>query len=253
MNEFSSSKAEKSDLKKRPKPDRCLIKISGEGFSGDHSLGKKPLKYLGDQLVEAKEASGAEIAVVVGGGNILRGAEQGLMRRELADYTGMTATLINALAYKSCLEERGIPILIQSALSVEKIGNPIDHDKAINHIESGGVVIFACGTGNPYFTTDSAAALRAGEIGADVILKGTQVNGVYTSDPKRKKKAEFIEKLTYEDIFKKDLGIIDPSAAKICQQTDIPMVIFNLYKEGGLKSILLGEKEGTFVYSMLGN
>ncbi len=236
------------DSPNRPVPDRCLLKVSGEGFAGETPLAEDPLNYLGDQLVEAKEVSGAEIAVVVGGGNILRGAEQGLMERELADYAGMTATLINALALKSHLRERGVSTIIQSALPVDKIGKPIDNDRARGHIESGGVVVFAGGTGNPYFTTDSAAALRAGEIGADLILKGTQVNGVYTSDPKEEKEADFIESLSYSEMFRNELGIIDSSAAKICQQTGIPMVIFDLYNGGGLKRSLLGEEEGTLIY-----
>lgn len=196
----------------------------------------------------AKDVGGAEIAVVVGGGNLLRGARQNLLPRTTADLAGMLGTIINGLALQSHLRLAGHETKLQSALHCNRVSEPIDPARARAHLSQGQFVIFAGGTGNPLFTTDSAAALRAGEIEADLILKATRVDGVYTSDPERDPDAEIFSSLTYSRLFDRGLEIIDPSAAKICQEIEVPMVVFNLYRERAIRDVLKGKEVGTFVY-----
>ncbi len=225
---------------------RTVIKISGAGFGGADPLEPKSISYILDQVKEARN-QGTEIALVVGGGNIIRGREQKLLSRTAGDLAGMVATTINGIVLKDQLQSMDVPVLLQSALPMERVTDPVDPDRADSHLRDGGIVIFVGGTGNPYFTTDSAAALRAGEIGADLILKGTNVRGVFTGDPSQED-AEFLPALTYERLVEHELGIIDVAAAKICRETGIPMVIFDLFSDGATARALKGEKIGTYVY-----
>lgn len=233
----------------RPKATRALLKISGEGFGEEAPLEEDSICYLVNQVCQAKEESGAELALVVGGGNIIRGARQKVLNRQDADLAGMVATIINGLALRSELESRGFTAVIQSALHLDRATRPVDPQQAKWHMKEGRIVIFAGGTGNPYFTTDSAAALRAGEIGADLIIKGTQVKGVYTADPSVEESAQFIPELTFSELIEKRLEIVDLSAAQICDDLDIPMVICDLHQEGTLQKVLAGEDLGTLVHS----
>jgi len=227
-------------------PSRAVIKISGAGFGGADSLEPESISYILDQVKEAR-SQGIEIALVVGGGNIIRGSEQKILSRTAGDLVGMVGTTINGIVLKDQLRSLDIPVLLQSALPMDRVTDPVDPDKADSHLSDGGVVIFVGGTGNPYFTTDSAAALRAGELGADLILKGTNVQGVFTGDPSEED-AEFLPELTYEELVEHELGIMDVAAAKICRETGIPMVIFDLFKDGATARALKGKQIGTYVY-----
>lgn len=227
-------------------PSRAVIKISGAGFGGADPLDPHSINYILDQVNEARDQE-IEIALVVGGGNIIRGREQKVLSRTAGDLAGMVGTTINGIVLRDVLQSEDVPVLLQSALPMDRITDPVDPDRADTHLKNGGVVVFVGGTGNPYFTTDSAAALRAGEIDADLILKGTDVKGVYTGDPSEES-AEFLPSLTYEELVDHELGIIDVAAAKICRETGIPMVIFDLYDDGATTRALKGEEIGTYVY-----
>lgn len=222
------------------------MKVSGAGFGAETPLDSESIRYIADQAEEVAEM-GIELALVVGGGNILRGAEQDILARTAGDLAGMVATIVNGIILKDRLQEKGLPVLLQSALPIDRIARPIDPDRADAHLNDDGVVIFTGGTGNPYFTTDSAAALRAGEIKADLILKGTNVDGVYSDDPARGE-AEFMPTLTYEKMMEEELGIIDLTAAQICKETEIPMVVYDLFTEGNTTEVLQGEEVGTYIY-----
>ncbi|MFP4136301.1 MAG: uridine monophosphate kinase [Candidatus Acetothermia bacterium] len=228
-------------------PSRALLKVSGAGFGGDTPLDAESIDYIADQVESAVEL-GIELALVVGGGNVLRGADQDLLSRTAGDFAGMVATIVNGIVLKDSLEDRGLAVQLQSALPVDGIAKPVDSDQADERLGDSGIVIFAGGTGNPYFTTDSAAALRAGEIGADLILKGTDVDGVYSGDPAGGGEAEFITELTYERMMEEELGVIDLTAARICRETGIPMVVYDLFTKGNTAKILRGKEIGTFVY-----
>lgn len=227
-------------------PARVLIKISGAGFGGEDPLDPESIQYILRQVKQARKL-GKEIALVVGGGNIIRGGEQELLNRTAGDLAGMVATIINGIVLRDRLQSLDIPVLLQSALSIDRVSSPIDPDRAISHLSSGGIVIYTGGTGNPYFTNDSAAALRAGEINADLILKGTDVRGVYSDDPSAAE-AKFFDSLTFKDLAEQELGIIDLAAANICRDTGIPMVIYDLFKDGATARALKGEKVGTYIY-----
>ncbi len=230
----------------RISPSRAVLKISGAGFGDADPLEPDATNFILDQVEEAMD-QGVQIGLVVGGGNILRGGEQDLMERTSGDLAGMVATIINGIILKDRLQSLDIPVLLQSALPVDRVAAPIDPDQAVSHLRQGGVAIFAGGTGNPYFTTDSAAALRAGEIGADLVLKGTNVAGVYSDDP-AEKEAQFISSLSYEELSERELGIIDLAAARICRETGIPMVIFDFFEDGATGRALKGKEVGTYVY-----
>lgn len=217
---------------------------------GEKGYGIDPntLNYMAQEVKKAYEAD-AQIAVVIGGGNIFRGieaAEQG-MERATADYMGMLATVINALALQNALEKIGVTTRVQSAIEMRELAEPYIRRKAIRHLEKGRVVIFAAGTGNPYFTTDTAAALRAIEIGADIILKGTKVDGIYSSDPMKDPKAKKFERLTYMDVIRNSLKVMDSTAITLCMDNNLPIVVFSIRKEDSLKKIILGEKIGSIV------
>lgn len=217
---------------------------------GEKSYGIDPdtVSYMAEEVKKAYDL-GIEIAVVIGGGNIFRGmeaAEQGI-ERATADYMGMLATVINALALQNAMEKIGINTRVQSAIEMRELAEPYIRRKAMRHLEKGRVVIFAAGTGNPYFTTDTAAALRAIEIGANVILKGTKVDGIYSSDPVKDPKAKKFDILTYMDVIRNSLKVMDSTAITLCMDNNLPIVVFNIRQKDNLKKIVLGEKIGSIV------
>ena len=229
---------------------RVLLKLSGEALMGERQYGIDP-KRIADYAEEIKEVveSGIEVAIVIGGGNIFRGvagAANG-MDRVQADSMGMLATVINGLALQSALEEAGVDTRLQSAIEMNKIAEPFIKRKAIRHLEKGRVVIFSGGTGNPYFTTDTGATLRAVEIKADAILKGTRVDGIYTEDPEKNPDAIKFETISYNDVISKELKVMDLTAFALSKENNLPIVVFNMNKEGNLKRLLNGEKIGTIV------
>ncbi len=229
---------------------RIIFKISGEALMGekDYGIDAGVIEELSQGIKEVHDL-GVEVAVVVGGGNIFRGltASATGMDRASADYMGMLATIINALAIQDTLEKLGVFTRVLSAIEMQEVAEPYIRRRAIRHLEKGRVVIFAAGTGNPYFTTDTAASLRAMEIHADVILKGTKVDGVYDSDPLKNKDARMFDTLSYIDVLKKNLKVMDSTAITLCMDNDLPIIVFNLRKRGNLRKIVLGEKVGTIV------
>lgn len=229
---------------------RIMLKISGEALMGDRGYGIDPvvINTIANEIKEVYKL-GIQIAVVIGGGNIFRGlvASASGMERASADYMGMLATVLNALALQDALEKRGVLTRVQTAIEMRELAEPYIRRRAIRHLEKKRVVIFAAGTGNPYFTTDTAASLRAMEIGAEVILKGTKVNGVYDSDPMKNKNAKKFDKLNYLDVLQKGLKVMDATAISLCMDNNLPIIVFNLKKSGNIKRIVLGEKVGTIV------
>jgi uridylate kinase len=233
--------------------DRVLLKLSGEAFAGDEGYGidGKVLEQLASEIVEVRTELGIEIAVVVGGGNIWRGmtgASAGMDRAQ-ADYMGMLATVINCLALQDVLERLGQPTRVQSAITMAAVAEPYIRRKAIRHLEKGRVVIFAAGTGNPFFTTDTTAALRAVEIEAGVILRGTHsgVDGIYTDDPRTNPNATKLDTVSYIELINQGLRAMDPTAVTLCMENSLPIVVFDLMTKGNVRSILLGEAIGTLV------
>lgn len=232
---------------------RILLKLSGEAFAGGKPFGLDgpTLDKIADDIVDAKLNLGVELAIVVGGGNIWRGisgAEGGLDRAQ-ADYMGMLATVMNALALQDILEQKGIPTRVQSAIAMPQVAEEYIRRRAIRHLEKDRVVIFAAGTGNPFFTTDTTAALRAVEIEAEVLLKGTHggVDGIYTADPRTDPAAEKIDELSYLDVLNKELRVMDSTAITHCMENDMPIVVFDLMGDRTLRSLLCGESIGTLV------
>ncbi len=229
---------------------RILLKLSGEALMGDRQYGIDP-KRLSEYADEIKEVieKGIQLAIVIGGGNIFRGvsgASNG-MDRVQADHMGMLATVINGLALQSALEENGIQTRLQSAIKINEVAEPFIRRRAMRHLEKGRVVIFGGGTGNPYFTTDSAAVLRAIEIEADVILKGTRVDGIYTSDPEKDKTATKFDTITFQDVLTKGLKVMDTTAFTLSQENELPIVVFDMNKKGNLLRLVSGENVGTVV------
>tara|TARA_A200000113_G_C8858529_1_gene352533 strand:+ start:1334 stop:2056 length:723 start_codon:yes stop_codon:yes gene_type:complete len=229
---------------------RILLKISGEALMGYQNHGIDPVR-LNEYATEIKEIqqTGTEIAIVIGGGNIFRGvsgASKG-MDRVQADYMGMLATVINGLALQSALENNDVPTRLQTAIKIEAIAEPFIKRKATRHLEKGRVVIFGSGTGNPYFTTDSAAVLRAIEINADVILKGTRVDGIYNEDPEKNKSAIKFDKLSFDEVLKKGLKVMDTTAFTLSQENKLPIIVFDMNTKGNLIRIIKGENIGTRV------
>ena len=230
---------------------RILLKLSGEALMGDQNHGIDPSR-LDNYAKEIKQIheEGVEIAIVIGGGNIFRGvsgASKGIDRVQ-ADYMGMLATVINGLALQTSLEDNDVPTRFQTAIKIEAIAEPFIKRKATRHLEKGRVVIFGCGTGNPFFTTDSAAVLRAIEINADVILKGTRVDGIYDTDPEKNKNAIKFNSLTFDEVLKKGLKIIDTTAFTLSQENNLPIIVFDMNTKGNLKKIINGKPIGTRVY-----
>lgn len=229
---------------------RVLLKLSGEALMGEQKFGIDNTR-LKDYVEQIKEITdlGVELGIVIGGGNIFRGvqAEEGGMDRTHGDYMGMLATMINAMALQSTLEAAKIDTRLLSAIEMKEIAEPYIRRRAVRHLEKGRVVIFGAGTGNPYFTTDSAASLRAIEIDADVILKGTRVDGVYTKDPERDPTAEKYSNISFDDVYSNGLNVMDMTAFTLCKENDLPIIVFNINKPGNLKKIIEGEPIGTLV------
>ena len=232
---------------------RIVLKLSGEALQGAqrHGIDQATLFSIARQIKEVRDLE-VEMAIVLGGGNIFRGQEnvenQGLdMDRSVADYMGMLATVINGMALQNALEKTGIPTRLMTAIEIRQVAEPYIRRKAMRHLEKGRVVIFAAGTGNPYFTTDTAAALRAKEINAQVLLKATKVDGVYTADPFKVKDARKFTSLKYIDVVKKGLKVMDTTAVTLCMENRLPIIIFNLTKEGNIRGVISGQKIGTIV------
>lgn len=238
-------------MKEKPAYKRVVLKLSGEALQGSLSAGIDfgILHSLAAQIKEVKKL-GVDIALVVGGGNIFRGEAKSYkfgIDRSVADYMGMLATIINGLAFQDALEKLGVPARVQTAINIQAVAEPYIRRRAIRHLEKGRVVIFVAGTGNPYFTTDTAATLRAKEINADVILKATKVDGVYSADPMKYKKAKLFKQLKYMDVLKNSLGVMDATAISLCMENKLPIVVFNLNKYGNIKKVILGQDVGTRV------
>ena len=230
---------------------RVMLKLGGESLvaeEGDFGLHEDSLKNITEEIKAAKDL-GVEIAIVIGGGNIFRGSSLSSIgiERATGDYMGMLATVINALALQAALEQAGIPTRVQTAIEIQAVAEPYVRRRAVRHLEKGRVVIFAGGTGNPYFTTDTAASLRAMEIGADVIFKATKVDGIYSSDPRTDTDAVKYDELSYIDVLKKGLKVMDSTSVSLCMDNKLPMVIFNFRHRHSIKRVLLGEKIGTTV------
>jgi uridylate kinase len=233
-----------------PKYKRILLKLSGESLMGDKSFGLDS-DVIAQYAKEIKEITqlGVQVALVIGGGNIYRGmneAETGIERAQ-GDYMGMLATVINGMAVQSGLEKAGVYTRLQSAIKMEQIAEPYIRRRAIRHLEKGRVVIFGAGTGNPYFTTDTAGSLRAIEIKADVILKGTRVNGIYTADPEKNPDATKYEKITFSECISQQLKVMDMTAFTLCMENNLPIIVFDMNQPGNLLNVVTGEKVGTLV------
>lgn len=229
---------------------RVLLKLSGEALMGNKGFGidqERLLTYAKE--IKTAHANGCQIAIVIGGGNIFRGiqAEKGGMDRVHGDYMGMLATVINSMAIQSALEGLGVETRLQSAIKMEQICEPFIRRKAVRHLEKNRVVIFGAGTGNPYFTTDTAATLRAIEIEANVILKGTRVDGIYTADPEKDKNAVKYDTIKFEEVYDKGLEVMDMTAFTLCKENGLPIIVFDMNKPGNLQKLLNGDKVGTLV------
>jgi uridylate kinase len=230
---------------------RILLKVSGEALMGEDSYGvnRETLSRIVGEIGQVA-ALGVEIAVVIGGGNIFRGVAPGAagMDRATADYMGMLATIMNALALQDAMKRAGLSARVQSALNIEQVVEPYIRNKAIRYLEEGKIVIFAAGTGNPFFTTDTAAALRGTEIGAEMVLKATKVDGVYTADPKLRSDAKRYDKLSFDEAIGKNLQVMDATAFALCRDQKLPITVFSILKPGAMKRVVTGENEGTLVY-----
>jgi uridylate kinase len=247
-----SSSAKLVKTPKKSKYKRVLLKLSGESLGDANGLGIGPesVHHMAGQIAEVREL-GVEVVVVVGGGNIFRGltgSERGI-ERATGDYMGMLATVINALALQDALEKLGVPTRVQSAIAMAQVAESFIRRRAVRHLEKGRVVIFGGGTGNPFFSTDTAAALRANEIGAEVILKATKVDGIYDSDPKKNPNAKRFTQITYLDALQRQLKVMDSTAFSLCMDNKMPIIVFDFFREHNLRRVVLGEKIGTLVTS----
>ena len=234
-----------------PKYSRVLLKLSGESLMGDRNFGIDP-KMLESYAKEIKMITniGVQVAIVIGGGNIYRGMNEAETGRERAqgDYMGRLATVINGMALQAALEKEGVTTRMQSAIKMEQIAEPYIRRRAMRHLEKGRVVIFGAGTGNPYFTTDTAGSLRAIEIDADVILKGTRVDGIYTADPEKDPTATRYETLSFTEVISKNLKVMDMTAFTLCQENNLPIIVFDMNRSGNLLSVVTGKQVGTLVF-----
>jgi uridylate kinase len=239
-------------MKKSDQPtySRILLKLSGEALGGESGVSISPaaVQNMAEQIREVREL-GVQVVIVIGGGNIFRGlpgSERGI-ERATGDYMGMLATVINSLALQDALEKIGIATRVQSAITMAQVAEPFIRRRAVRHLEKGRVVIFGGGTGNPYFSTDTAAALRANEIGAEVILKATKVDGIYDSDPKKNANAKRYSQITYLEALQKQLKVMDSTAFSLCMDNKMPVIVFDLFRPHNLKRVVMGEKVGTLV------
>jgi uridylate kinase len=234
----------------QPKYRRILLKLSGEALGGESGIGINPtsVQSMAEQVREVRDL-GVQVVIVLGGGNIFRGlagSEKGI-ERATGDYMGMLATIINSLALQDALEKLGVATRVQTAITMAQVAEPFIRRRAVRHLEKGRVVIFGGGTGNPYFSTDTAAALRATEIGAEVILKATKVDGIYDSDPKKNPRAKRFAQISYLDALQKQLKVMDSTAFSLCMDNKMPIIVFDLFKPHNLRSVVLGEAVGTVV------
>jgi len=231
---------------------RVLLKLSGEALitEGNRGINPQALKEIATEIAEAYKQSNCELSIVIGGGNVWRGVRDGggVIDRVNSDSMGMLATVINAIALQSAIEEAGVPTRVLTSINIYQLAEPFVRRKALRHLEKGRIVIFAGGTGNPFFTTDSAAALRASEINADVLLKATQVDGVYDSDPRKNPDAKLIHRITYAEAISKQLQFMDTAALALCLENKVPVQVFNLHKKGNIQKALCGEEVGTVIY-----
>lgn len=229
---------------------RVLIKLSGEALAGDkdYGLDQTTLSETAKQIADVHKLA-VDVAIVLGAGNIYRGkgGEKEGISRVTGDYMGMLATVINALAFRDVLHKAGLEAIVQTALNIDKVAEPYSREKAFDHLKQRRVIIFACGTGNPYFTTDTAAALRAIEIGADVLFKATKVDGIYNKDPELYKDALFYPSITYDDVLRESLEVMDLTAITLCKENGLPLAVFNMRKKGNLQKAVFGEPVGTIV------
>ncbi len=234
----------------KPIYERILLKLSGEALLGKGSFGidTDVLKFVAGEIA-AIHALNVQTGIVIGGGNIFRGVEASTrgIDRVSADYIGMLATVMNGLALQNALENQGVPTRIQTAIEMKEVAEPFIRRKAIRHLEKGRVVIFVCGTGSPYFTTDTAASLRAMEIQADAILKATKVDGVYDKDPVKEKDARLFERITYTEVLTKNLKVMDSTAVSMCRDNNLPLIVFNIEKEENIRGVVCGRSIGTLV------
>ena len=237
----------------KPKPahKRILLKLSGEALMGDDAFGinRATIERIVGEIADVTRM-GVQVAVVIGGGNIFRGVAGGSvgMDRATADYMGMLATVMNALALADAMNQQKLTARVMSAISIEQVVEPYVRPKALQYLEEGKVVVFAAGTGNPFFTTDTAAALRGAEIGAELVLKATKVDGVYTADPNKDPKATRYARLSFDEAMSRNLGIMDATAFALCRDQKLPIKVFSIFKPGALKSVVLGGDEGTLVH-----
>jgi len=235
----------------KPKYKRILLKLSGEALMGESAYGiSRPTIETIVAEIAAVARQGVEIGVVIGGGNIFRGVALGAtgMDRATADYMGMLATVMNALALQDAMRQAGLASRVQSALNIEQVIEPYIRGKAIRYLEEGKVVIFAAGTGNPFFTTDTAAALRASEVGAEIVLKATKVDGVYTSDPKKDAGAKRYSRVSFDEAIQRNLKVMDATALALCRDQRLPVNVFSIFRSGALARVVAGEDEGTLVH-----
>jgi len=233
-----------------PKYGKVLLKLSGEALAGNRGFGIEPsiVDLITNEIIAVHEM-GVSLGVVIGGGNIVRGAlaSQKGMDRVQADYMGMLATVINALAVQDLLEHKNIATRVMTAIRMEEVAEPYIRRKALRHMEKGRVVLFAGGTGNPYFSTDTAAALRAIEMESEVVIKATKVNGVYSADPTQDPSAEFIPSITFQEVVRRELGVMDAAAVSLCRENDLPIIVLNLENQGAVSAAIRGRRVGTLV------
>ncbi len=238
-------------MSEAPKYKRILLKLSGEALMGEDAFGisRATIERIVGEIASVAKLN-VEMSIVIGGGNIFRGVAPGAqgMDRATADYMGMLATIMNALALQDAMKQHDIVARVQSALSVEQVVEPYIRNKALRYLEEGKVVIFAAGTGNPFFTTDTAAALRASEMGAEIVLKGTKVDGVYSADPKKDPAATKYDTITLNEAMIKDLKVMDATAFALCRDQKLPINVFSIFKSGALRRVVMGENEGTLVH-----
>ncbi|MBS5492392.1 MAG: UMP kinase [Sutterella wadsworthensis] len=236
----------------KPAYKRILLKLSGEALMGEDSFGinRTVLARMVEEVKSVVEL-GVQVGIVVGGGNIFRGVALGAtgMDRATGDYMGMLATVMNAMALQDACRNSGVEARVQSALNIEQVAEPYIRGKALRHLRLGRVVIFAAGTGNPFMTTDTTAALRGAEIGAEIVIKATKVDGIYTADPKKDSTATMFEEITFDEALKSDLKVMDATAFALCREQGLPIKVFNINKKGALRRVVLGEQEGTLVHS----
>ncbi len=234
-----------------PKYKRILLKLSGEALMGDDAFGinRQTIERIVDEISQVVSL-GVEMGVVIGGGNIFRGVALGSagMDRATADYMGMLATIMNALALADVMRQKGLNARVQSALNIEQVVEPYIRPKAIRYLEEGKIVIFAAGTGNPFFTTDTAAALRGTEIGAEMVLKATKVDGIYSDDPKTNPNAQRYDEISFDEAIMRNLKIMDATAFALCRDQSLPITVFSINKPGAMKKVLMGDSEGTLVH-----